>query len=123
MSECISHLLSRPAKVELLALIGWSTLHDVIRIAPSTEWRYLAALAEEHFGYFCYGLEPLKDVTEEAYRLALDNAELDKFVVGLLKGGEELYIPGVVPSSELIPTIIQVKSENTRQNYLCLPYA
>ncbi|KAH7719604.1 hypothetical protein AAVH_12959 [Aphelenchoides avenae] len=107
MSECISHLLSRPAKVELLALIGWSTLHDVIRIAPSTEWRYLAALAEEHFGYFCYGLEPLKDVTEEAYRLALDNAELDKFVVGLLKGGEELYIPGVVPSSELIPTIIQ----------------
>lgn len=110
MSDCISQLLSRPAKVELLTLIGRSMLHDAVRSGANPEWRYLAALAEEQFGYFRYGPEPLKGVTEEAYRLARDNAELDKFVAELFQGGEELYIPGVFPSSELIPKIVQVRS-------------
>ncbi|KAH7695302.1 hypothetical protein AAVH_37640, partial [Aphelenchoides avenae] len=118
MTDCISHLLSPQAKVELLTLIGRPMLHDVITstYVPSRrrcvtagakpEWKYLKALAEGHYAFFRYGNEPLKGVTEEAYRLARDNAELDKFVVGLFKSGEQLYIPGVIPPSELIPTII-----------------
>lgn len=52
-------------------------------------------------------MEPLNDVSDEAYQLAL-GAGLDDVVSSLFRDGEELFVPGLVPPPELIPTVIQV---------------
>lgn len=107
MSSSISQQLSVKAKLELILLLDDEADELINYATVNREWKYASRLLPT-FGQ--YGPEPLADVTAEALALAVGNAELSVFVGYLFLGDEPLYIPGVRPSAELIPAVVQARS-------------
>lgn len=110
MSISISRLLNVKAKLELLVLLSVEYPDELLGDSANSEWKYAGRMITAYW-FAKLGPEPLADVTNEAVALAVNNADLCIFVDRLFLDDEPLYIPGVTPSSELIPAVIKVGTD------------
>ncbi|KAH7715683.1 hypothetical protein AAVH_16926 [Aphelenchoides avenae] len=112
MSISISRLLNVKAKLELLVLLSVEYPDELLGDSANSEWKYAGRMITAYW-FAKLGPEPLADVTNEAVALAVNNADLCIFVDRLFLDDEPLYIPGVTPSSELIPAVIKAFNEKS----------